>query len=50
MRSAEQAEDNEAAGAQAMADAKVDANDVVIGVAASGRTPSRSEHCGLLAS
>src|SRR5262245_21661948 len=39
VRSAEQAEDNEAAGAQAMADAKVGANDVVIGVAASGTTP-----------
>jgi N-acetylmuramic acid 6-phosphate etherase len=39
VRSAEQAEDHEAAGAQAMADAKVDANDVVIGVAASGMTP-----------
>jgi N-acetylmuramic acid 6-phosphate etherase len=39
VRSAEGAEDNEAAGAQAMADAKVGANDVVIGVAASGTTP-----------
>src|SRR5712692_11393244 len=39
VRSAEQAEDNEAAGAQAMADAMIDANDVVIGVAASGITP-----------
>jgi len=39
VRSAEQAEDNEAAGAQAMADAKIGANDVVIGVAASGTTP-----------
>jgi N-acetylmuramic acid 6-phosphate etherase len=39
VRSAEQAEDNEAAGAQAMADAKVRAHDVVIGVAASGTTP-----------
>jgi N-acetylmuramic acid 6-phosphate etherase len=38
VKSAEQAEDNEAAGAQAMADAKVDANDVVIGVTASGIT------------
>jgi N-acetylmuramic acid 6-phosphate etherase len=38
-RSAEQAEDNEAAGAQAIADAKVGANDVVIGIAASGTTP-----------
>jgi N-acetylmuramic acid 6-phosphate etherase len=39
VRSAEQAEDNEAAGAQAMKDAKIGANDVVIGVAASGTTP-----------
>ena len=39
VRSAEQAEDNEAAGAQAMANSKIDANDVVIGVAASGTTP-----------
>src|SRR6266852_8313896 len=39
VRSAEQAEDNEAAGAQAMANAKVGAFDVVIGVAASGTTP-----------
>jgi N-acetylmuramic acid 6-phosphate etherase len=39
VRSAEQAEDNEAAGAQAMKDAKVGADDVVIGVAASGTTP-----------
>ena len=39
VRSAEGAEDNEAAGAQAMADAKIGANDVVIGVAASGTTP-----------
>jgi len=38
-RSAEGAEDNEAAGAQAMADAKIGANDVVIGIAASGTTP-----------
>jgi N-acetylmuramic acid 6-phosphate etherase len=38
-RSTEQAEDNEAAGAKAMADAKIGANDVVIGVAASGTTP-----------
>jgi N-acetylmuramic acid 6-phosphate etherase len=36
--SAEQAEDDEAAGAQAMADAKIGANDVVIGIAASGTT------------
>jgi N-acetylmuramic acid 6-phosphate etherase len=39
VRSAEQAEDNEGAGAQAMADAKVGADDVVIGIAASGTTP-----------
>jgi N-acetylmuramic acid 6-phosphate etherase len=38
-RSAEGAEDNEAAGAQAMAHAKIGANDVVIGIAASGTTP-----------
>jgi N-acetylmuramic acid 6-phosphate etherase len=39
IRSAEHAEDNEAAGAQAMADVKVGADDVVIGIAASGTTP-----------
>src|SRR5205814_9636610 len=39
VRSAEGAEDNEAAGAQAMADAKVSTDDVVIGIAASGMTP-----------
>ena len=39
VRSAEQAEDNEAAGAQAMADENIGANDVVIGVSASGTTP-----------
>ena len=39
VRSAEQAEDDEAAGAQAITDAKIGANDVVIGVAASGTTP-----------
>lgn len=38
-RSTEEAEDSEAAGAQAMRDAKVGANDVVIGLAASGATP-----------
>jgi N-acetylmuramic acid 6-phosphate etherase len=38
VRSTEEAEDDEAAGAQAMADAKVGADDVVIGVAASGTT------------
>ena len=39
VRSVEGAEDDEAAGAQAMADAKVGASDVVIGIAASGTTP-----------
>jgi N-acetylmuramic acid 6-phosphate etherase len=39
LRSAEDAEDNEAAGVRAMADAKIGPNDVVIGVAASGATP-----------
>jgi N-acetylmuramic acid 6-phosphate etherase len=39
VRSAERAEDNAAAGAQAMADAKIGSNDVVIGIAASGTTP-----------
>lgn len=39
VHSAEQAEDNEVAGAKAMAEAKIDANDVVIGIAASGTTP-----------
>ena len=39
VRSAEGAEDNEAAGAQIMTDARIGANDVVIGVAASGTTP-----------
>jgi len=39
VRSAEGAEDDEAAGVQAMTDATIGANDVVIGVAASGRTP-----------
>jgi N-acetylmuramic acid 6-phosphate etherase len=39
LQSAEGAEDSEAAGAQAMAEAKVGANDVVIGLAASGTTP-----------
>ncbi len=39
VRSVEQAEDNEAAGAQAMADATIGADDVVIGIAASGTTP-----------
>lgn len=38
-RSAEGAEDSEAAGAQAMADANIGVNDVVIGMAASGTTP-----------
>jgi N-acetylmuramic acid 6-phosphate etherase len=39
VRSVERAEDNEAAGAQAMADATIGASDVVIGIAASGATP-----------
>ena len=39
VRSTEQAEDNEAAGAQAVADAHIGPNDVVIGIAASGTTP-----------
>src|SRR5436190_18519756 len=38
-RSAEGTEDSEAAGAQAMADANIGVNDVVIGLAASGTTP-----------
>lgn len=39
LRSAEQAEDNEAAGAQAIVDASTGADDVVIAIAASGTTP-----------
>jgi N-acetylmuramic acid 6-phosphate etherase len=39
IKSAEGAEDSETAGAQAMADAKIGANDVVVGIAASGTTP-----------
>ena len=39
VRSTEGAEDNEAAGAQAVTDAHIGANDVAIGVAASGTTP-----------
>ena len=39
VRSVEGAEDNEGAGAQAMAEAEVTADDVVIGLAASGTTP-----------
>jgi N-acetylmuramic acid 6-phosphate etherase len=39
IRSSEGAEDDERGGAQAMVDAKVAPNDVVIGVAASGTTP-----------
>src|SRR5437016_1960829 len=39
VRSAEGAEDNEAAGARAMTDAKIGSDDVVIGIAASGTTP-----------
>ncbi len=39
VRSVEGAEDNASAGAQAMADAKIGCDDVVIGIAASGTTP-----------
>jgi N-acetylmuramic acid 6-phosphate etherase len=39
LQSAEQAEDSEASGAQAMTDSNIAANDVVIGLAASGTTP-----------
>jgi N-acetylmuramic acid 6-phosphate etherase len=39
VRSTEQAEDNEDAGARAMADANIGANDVVVAIAASGTTP-----------
>jgi N-acetylmuramic acid 6-phosphate etherase len=39
VQSAEDAEDDEATGARAMADAKVGPDDVVIGIAASGTTP-----------
>jgi len=39
MQSSEGAEDNEAAGAEAMAEAKIGRDDVVIGIAASGTTP-----------
>lgn len=39
IRSAEQAEDSDTDGAKAVADAKVGADDVVIGIAASGTTP-----------
>jgi N-acetylmuramic acid 6-phosphate etherase len=39
LRSAEGAEDNETAGAQVIADAKIGPDDVVIGIAASGTTP-----------
>jgi N-acetylmuramic acid 6-phosphate etherase len=39
MKSAEQAEDNEDAGAEAMASSHVGPDDVVIGIAASGATP-----------
>lgn len=39
VQSTEGAEDNEDAGAQSMAEAKVGTNDVVIGIAASGTTP-----------
>jgi N-acetylmuramic acid 6-phosphate etherase len=39
VQSAEDAEDDEATGARAMADAKIGSDDVVIGIAASGATP-----------
>jgi N-acetylmuramic acid 6-phosphate etherase len=39
LRSAEQAEDSEAAGAQTITDANITSNDVIVGVAASGTTP-----------
>jgi N-acetylmuramic acid 6-phosphate etherase len=39
IRSTEQAEDNEQAGAEAMSKASISADDVVIGIAASGTTP-----------
>jgi N-acetylmuramic acid 6-phosphate etherase len=39
VQSAEQAEDDEATGARAMAEAKIGPDDVVIGIAASGTTP-----------
>ena len=39
VRSAEHAEDDENAGAKIMTEAKIDTNDVVIGIAASGTTP-----------
>lgn len=39
VRSTEGAEDNEDAGAKAMAEARIGVNDVVIGIAASGTTP-----------
>jgi N-acetylmuramic acid 6-phosphate etherase len=39
VRSVENAEDDESAGARAMAEAKIGASDVVIGLAASGTTP-----------
>ena len=39
VQSAEDAEDDEATGARAMADAKIGPDDVVIGIAASGATP-----------
>src|SRR5690348_8926257 len=48
LRSAEDAEDNEAAGLQAMADAKIGPNEVVIGVGGSGTSPFTD--CGLRAS
>ena len=39
VQSVEGAEDNEAEGARAMREANIGANDVVIGIAASGTTP-----------
>src|SRR5215470_1356272 len=39
VQSAEEAEDDEATGARAMADAKIGPDDIVIGIAASGTTP-----------
>src|SRR5260370_24063487 len=39
LQSAEGAEDDEATGARAMADAKIGPDDVVVGIAASGTTP-----------
>src|SRR6266849_6929617 len=46
VRSAEDAEDDEATGARAMADAKIGPDDVVIGIAASEPRPTRTAACG----